>query len=66
MDLPPPPEINPVPPPAINEGASPKALAAAYIVALNRANGRVMDWRAWYDALRAGYAAGEFPTGGGG
>lgn len=66
VTLPPPPNIGPVTPPPIREGASPKALAAAYIVALDGANQRIMNWRAWYDALRAGYAAGEFPTAGGG
>lgn len=57
VTLPPPPKIGAVTPPPIVEGASPRALAGQYIVALDAANRRIGNWRTWYDALRESYAA---------
>lgn len=45
-------------PPPITEGQSPKALAGAYVVALDSANNRIANWRRWYEGVRAEYAAG--------
>ncbi|MFA5897921.1 MAG: hypothetical protein WC829_02290 [Hyphomicrobium sp.] len=46
----------PVTPPAIAAGQDPKALAGAALVALDKANGRIIDLGAWYAGLRRNYA----------
>ena len=58
-------KFQPVTPPPIRSGTSPKATAAAYAVALDGANAHIVNWQQWYAARRAEYAAGVFPEGGG-
>ncbi len=46
----------PVPPPAVRAGQDPKALAGAALVALDKANTRIVDLGQWYEGVRSDYA----------
>lgn len=57
-------QFQPVTPPPITTGQSPKALAGAYIVALDTANGRIRNWQRWFTWLRDRYSTGTLNAGG--
>jgi len=49
--------LAPVKPPEPTVGADPKVFAGQALVALDKANGRLVSTRAWYEGVAQDYAA---------